>query len=315
MRPDEMNKKPIAEEIWADDALGRKQLMQNWAKRLAGARTPLCVAVEGRYGSGKSYMFTRWHRENKQNGIPSIYFNAWENEFADDPLTSFMSQILMDHRNDAGIVEKVKGAVMKAGGVLATRALPIAAKGIAGKLFGGEAVAEILKTLSIDSDDIATELAGFAEDRLAAHVAARESSREFRHAFAKLITDLGGESGKVVIFVDELDRCRPTYAVSFLENIRHLLTVQGCTFLIGVDSSQMETTIRSVYGNETDAGGYLRKFFDWRVELPRSAAHAFAKRLIDLRLVLAHFPEGDIPFQQNGFQPMLRSQLTCSIFS
>jgi len=59
--------------------------------------------------------------------------------------------------------------------------------------------------------------------------------------------------------VDELDRCRPDFALGLLERIKHLFDVEGIAFVLLVNRSQIEGYIRTVYGN-ADAEAYLLKF-------------------------------------------------------
>jgi hypothetical protein len=77
---------------------------------------------------------------------------------------------------------------------------------------------------------------------------------------------------KVVIIIDELDRCRPTYAIELLERVKHLFDASGVVFILGIDRSQLNHSIRSLYGSEFDATGYLRRFIDLDYRLPEPQA-------------------------------------------
>jgi len=91
---------------------------------------------------------------------------------------------------------------------------------------------------------------------------------DFKKSLNELIQ---GSSGNipVVIFVDELDRCRPNYALDLLERIKHLFDVEGLVFVLALDRSQLGHSIRTIYGNGLDSDGYLRRFIDFDYSLKK----------------------------------------------
>lgn len=72
---------------------------------------------------------------------------------------------------------------------------------------------------------------------------------------------------RLVFFIDELDRCKPDFAVRFLERIKHYFNDDRVTFIFAVNLSQLQWTVKSYYGAEFDATRYLDKFFDLRIPL------------------------------------------------
>ena len=68
--------------------------------------------------------------------------------------------------------------------------------------------------------------------------------------------------------MDELDRCRPSYAVRLLERIEHYFINDRITFVFSVNLEQLQHTIKNFYGNDFDACRYLDRFFDLRLSLP-----------------------------------------------
>lgn len=83
-------------------------------------------------------------------------------------------------------------------------------------------------------------------------------------AFCDILEDNEG----VVVFVDELDRCNPRYAVDFLEMIKHFFCCANVQFVFSTNIKQLSETVRNVYGAGFDGTRYLNKFFDLIVELP-----------------------------------------------
>jgi hypothetical protein len=70
--------------------------------------------------------------------------------------------------------------------------------------------------------------------------------------------------------VDELDRCRPDYALSVLEIIKHLFAVDRVHFVLGVNSKALENSVKARYGAEIDAKNYLKKFINLKFSLPKA---------------------------------------------
>jgi len=77
-----------------------------------------------------------------------------------------------------------------------------------------------------------------------------------------------GDTMKAIVMVDELDRCRPDYAISYLETIKHIFDIQGMVFVLALDHSQLEATAKSLFGDKLSFDEYLRKFVQRRVNLP-----------------------------------------------
>lgn len=73
---------------------------------------------------------------------------------------------------------------------------------------------------------------------------------------------------KLVIFIDELDRCRPSFAIEMLERIKHYFDDDRIIFIASVNREQLIHSISKYYGTNFDSTGYLDKFFDWNIYLP-----------------------------------------------
>ena len=71
----------------------------------------------------------------------------------------------------------------------------------------------------------------------------------------------------VMVLVDELDRCRPSYAIEMLEVIKHFFNTKNFVFVVATDTQQLENSIKAVYGEKFDSSVYLRRFFDRKAEL------------------------------------------------
>lgn len=88
--------------------------------------------------------------------------------------------------------------------------------------------------------------------------------KEFKDAISDFKESLEGivsNQRKIVIIIDELDRCKPTFAVQLLEIVKHLFDIKGITFIFMLDIQQLSYLIKTIYGQEMDAAGYLCRFF------------------------------------------------------
>ena len=89
------------------------------------------------------------------------------------------------------------------------------------------------------------------------------------------------ETGHPLIFIiDELDRCRPTFAIELLERVKHIFDIPNMIFVFGINRSELCSSLQSIYG-EIDAGVYLRRFFDMEFSLPEIDSEPFCKSLME----------------------------------
>ena len=73
----------------------------------------------------------------------------------------------------------------------------------------------------------------------------------------------------IIFIIDELDRCRPSYAVELLEQVKHFFSVSGIVFVLSIDKVQLGHAVRGVYGNDRiNADEYLRRFIDIEYSIP-----------------------------------------------
>jgi hypothetical protein len=99
--------------------------------------------------------------------------------------------------------------------------------------------------------------------------AEKDALKTFRESLTKLAKKFREERGfPLTIIVDELDRCRPDFAMNLLERIKHLFDVEGIAFVLLVNRKQIESYVRAIYGKKVDARGYLLKFANLFVDLP-----------------------------------------------
>ncbi|MCY3772541.1 MAG: P-loop NTPase fold protein [Gemmatimonadetes bacterium] len=102
-----------------------------------------------------------------------------------------------------------------------------------------------------------------------------------------------GVPSRIVVIVDELDRCRPDYAVRFLETIKHVFEIDHIAYLIAINREQLIYSMKGVYGESFDAEGYLERFGDVWLRFPDASRENFVRGVVDYMSLEAVLP-GDI---------------------
>ncbi|MGH1330284.1 MAG: KAP family P-loop NTPase fold protein [Paracoccaceae bacterium] len=226
---------------------------------------PMVIALDGQWGSGKSYFLKCWvgaHILDKSNSAKTIYFDAFENDFLDEPLVSLTTVIgerLKSDKKLAPIWETVKTAAR----ILAVPTIRTLVSAGANYASGGA-----YKLAADAIENAGSALADQAEDFLKQEDGKRAAMKSFKEAITKLTNPKEGPPNKLVIAIDELDRCRPDYALSMLEVIKHFFEVENVHFILGVNLSELENSVRARYGEGVAARKYLQKFISVTMSLP-----------------------------------------------
>lgn len=260
---------------YKEDKLSRKDHIDNLSLLLRNFSTPIVLSINAPWGQGKTTFMEMLHADLINNSCSSIYFSAWETDFASDPLLAFLGEvnqnleILID-----GDEEKSKAweKAKKAGGHLLKKGIPALIK------LGTAGIIDVDKMLE---DEAAKLMEGLSKDLIDAYSKNKNEIRSFKECIAKILYSESGHDRKLYILIDELDRCRPTYAIEFLERIKHLLDIEGLVFVLALDKVQLSHSVKGVYGAEFEAVGYLRRFIDIEYNLPDSNLDDFINQLYD----------------------------------
>lgn len=245
---------------WHDDVLGRKAIAERLSQVVEHEDQPFVISLHGAWGTGKTFMLRRWQKQIENDGYQAIYFNAWQDDYFDDPLLVILGQ-LYDHFRDSGLKETVK--------TLFSKATPLIKANISGVL-------SRLSGLTLDDSNFRQE----ERNLLNEYIQQRETKEELKHALAELSEKVVQETGHPLVFIiDELDRCRPTFTIELLERVKHIFDVPNIVFVLGINRDELCKSLKSVYG-DIDADTYFRRFFDLEFNLPPVDAPAFGKHLM-----------------------------------
>ncbi len=274
---------PNPQSPWADDALHRASLATALTTRVRHTTDPLVLSVTGGWGSGKTFFLARWKLHLDQSNIPAFYYNAWNDDFSPDPLIPILAGLTSlkptgDATADA-LIERIRRSAIP---LLATNA------------------SNFLKTkYGIDTSALSETS---PDDLLSSHRALDAHRKELISALVDWIAAVCPPSGSAVCIVDELDRCRPTYAIELLERVKHVFNIPRLVFVLGINPIELANSVKHVYG-DIDSRGYLRRFFDAEFHLPVADMDAYCKFLSKRSGLESYFAQRSAIFRQIGQNP------------
>lgn len=291
--------------IWHGDLLKRKGVadyLTNYLVERYKAKKDeeqgFVLAVNADWGFGKTYMLKNWVSQLQQSGYAAVYFDAWQNDFTSEPLVAFIAEIdeslkpifknipaakkyLSQTLSKAKQLWKPAGKAL--GGILVKRVIGISTEEI-GDLLQQNSSEDSQKDKWI-RQEIIDSFSKAYESTLEDHVNKKQAISGFLNKLSLLIKSLeSSEKVKLPLFffIDELDRCRPDYAIELLEAIKHLFGVPGIYFIIATNLNQLGESTKAIYGPGFEGGRYLKRFFDLEYSLPPpDDPAAFAQALFD----------------------------------
>lgn len=319
----------VKTDVWEDDLLGRKQdaeflynfLVGQVEKRKARGRIgSYVINIDSDWGGGKTFFLERFAKDIAGRGHMVVEINAWRDDYADDPYVAIMAAIDREFSPYTKKESEIKSAwisAKKSGGAIAVRVGGSILKNLAKRTLGVDAdeiadvVAEELGGSELVSDVLedgiqegGMQIERFFDASLDALVDGfnRTSTAmvDFRNKLELAVGALSDEK-KVPIFilVDELDRCRPTYAVQLLERVKHLFDVPGVVFVFGTNTDQLQYSIAGAYGSSFDGYRYLKRFFDRTYAFEAPPLEAYVESLCQ------QLPEGKIRSPEDNLAEVL----------
>lgn len=279
-----------------NDALERADVVGFVAKVISNTGDhPLVLAIDSPYGTGKSTFVDMLGKVLQRENFQTVYFNAWKADHVSDPLIAMvaaldeaMPELESESKAWHGSMKRVK----KVAGILLKRGAAVGVKiATAGVVDLSDDIEEALSDAAADA----------ASDIIDSFEKETEAAKCFRDELHKAVAALPqlNKNATLVFFIDELDRCRPDFAMSLLERIKHMFDVPNIAFVLSVDKQQLEAVTAAVYGDRIDAGEYLRKFIDLEFGLPNPSKQNFISRAItraglDTRLTANSSDRGQI---------------------
>ena len=273
-----------------NDLLDRKPSIEALTGLLGGLEGPCVLALDSQWGGGKTTFLRIWVAYLRGEGYPIAEFNAWETDFFGDPFVALSSrlQVQFEAAPQNTFAETSK-LFAKAAKKVALRTAPVAIRILSQGLLESGSLEQLFSE----------QIASYAENRLEEYAEVEKSVIDFKEILQEGARRLSEQHDNrpLFIMIDELDRCRPSYAVELLETAKHLFSVDRIIFVLAVNRSELTHSVKALYGSEFDAQGYLQRFFDLDYRLPTPNRHNFALQLVRDAGLEVYFPVGTVPFE------------------
>ncbi|ELH7949073.1 KAP family P-loop NTPase fold protein [Vibrio fluvialis] len=274
------------------------------------AESGYVLNLNAEWGAGKTTFLQCWYNELKKDH-PVVYFDAWKSDFTHDAMLAitecFHSQLMSPLVEDKDRLTQLKDK----GTHLLKVALPSLLVGYLKHKTGKDEDDSLLGDIStelnieISKDDLGDALKETMKAMInqkkkveGIHVF-RESLENLANSYLEAYNDV---KPPIYVLVDELDRCRPTYAIETIECIKHFFNTKNFVFVLATDTEQLQHSIKSVYGQSFDSSSYLSRFFNNTATLESPNIYNFIKTKLPELSNLTPTDELALSFIQELFQ-------------
>ena len=228
------------------------------------------ISIDGEWGIGKTFFKDKFMKELKKEGFSVLEYDAWKYDYNEDPFLSIIEIFAKEFKKDKKkkFIKSAAAVAVKGTGVLLNSLME--------------------KYLSVNSRTLEEVFKG-SGDAFAEYIENSSEDSIKVENFKKELTNLSEEK-KIVILVDELDRCRPNYSIKVLEKIKQFFDVKNFIFIILNKRQQIVESINSIYGITT-GDQYLEKFYDLEINLPEPNIGEFLDSLLKNNIYNKNYDE------------------------
>lgn len=255
-----------------EDKIGRKEIVDKICGLVESLNedSNFCLSINGAWGSGKSFVLDMI--EDKLSKSPEyiiVKYDAWENSFYPDPLIAMLSCVIEGLGNK---LSKMRGYFKAAAecGKKKGKELVDKLSDAGGKIGVVATVIKNIVEIVADFKNV-TVVNDTKDSQLETYKSYKMLLQEFAALLNKLTKRVfvAKKQTKIIVLVDEIDRCLPNDQLKILERLHHLFDVKNCAVIVAMNHSCIAKTVKTLYG--TDGNEYLRKFFDFVFKLDTSA--------------------------------------------
>lgn len=255
------------------DILGRERfvqllfdLLETYQQNNQGGR----FAVYGDWGIGKSFIFemleSKLEQENYKGKYLVIPYNAWEYDYYGEPLIALLVSMQDDlAKNGWKDNDKDKEFFKKKWPVVLYKLVKIATFFQIGNV---EAVKVIKELLEIP-ENLAKE---WTKENNYLSFDGNSLLKSALKEFQDLLKEIA-DKRLIVLIIDELDRCLPQYQIKVLERMHHLLNGINGICIYAISEKQLRYTVKSIFGENVDFNGYMKKFIDYNIVLKNAVVN------------------------------------------
>lgn len=232
----------------------------------------LVIGLSSKYGSGKTTFF-RMLQDDLEKGnsvigpVTVVSLNAWESDYYGDPLFSIVSALVGCIQESGKEADPIISAAKDLGWFATAIGSQVVSKFTGIDPVAAGEVAEKKKAARAAQPPVPM-------DAFTVYQVRKKAMGQLKAALGKFVTE---SDAKVLFLVDELDRCRPDYAISYLETIKHIFDLPGATFILAADRHHLENSAKTAFGPDLDFDEYYRKFVHREVTLPPLSESAYKR--------------------------------------
>jgi hypothetical protein len=266
---------------------------------------PLVIAIDSEWGTGKTTFLKMWAGELRKQEIPVIFFDAFQHDYVEDAFTAIAGEIIslatQKQKQNEPAAEKFVKSSVGAAKILLRSGLKIGVKLATAGALDTAGIGNVASDLAKEASDLEDKYLGELITKQREEKQALQSFRDALELLPSLLAPLKSDSQvpsktkPLVIIIDELDRCRPTFALQILERIKHFFSVPGVHFVLGTHLGQLRNSVSAVYGSGIDSARYLQKFINFTLHLTESTTqpHRRISTIYIDYLMATMIPEGE----------------------
>ncbi|HFQ5210734.1 TPA: P-loop NTPase fold protein [Vibrio vulnificus] len=268
---------------WEHCKLNNGQYGKFLSSYLRNQKTPLVLNLDGSWGTGKTTFLRQLYSDLYFNhGFPCIYIDAWESDYSSDPLLVIISELLeqLERASQHFRAAEIEKRILSILGKFGKKTWNTAAIGL-GSYFSNKVENSTILDLAKEFTFSDAEAAIVGTSLASNYKQQKNALTDARQALETLVEFCPDDKKKVFVLIDELDRCRPSYAIEMLETIKHFFELNNYVFVVATDTTQLSHSIKAIYGSKFDGQEYLSRFFSRSAKLPEPNLESFCQLIVE----------------------------------
>ena len=260
-----------------EDLLYRKGIAETLIKLFRSDNNFSHIVLDGGWGSGKSFfchqlknliLDEKKSKHEEKRKLQVVYINAFQFDYTDDPFSMILGNILdsigYKYKNKRKFISHIQSIFKQAPKIFLKIFFKQGTKTIINRIPIPNEYKQVLKETcqeiyKLDHKNKNTTI----DEILKSFGQMKKQISAFKDVLQKVISNTN-----MVVIIDELDRCRPSFAIEVLERVKHIFDIPNVHFLLSMDTQVLEATIKKLYGHEQNAEEYLNKFYTHKITLP-----------------------------------------------
>lgn len=231
-------------------------IIKNKCEYQENSENGLVILLNGEWGTGKTTLLSEFVKKIEKIDRMELFnvYNAYEHDYYDNAYIPFFASI-----EDKIQLKKEFSNFIKSVGEKSINSFIVISYAVTKSIFQ--------KNLKFDIDNVKENLKDIQSEKinndyLIDYNNFKKYKKQIKEKMEKICKDR-----TQIFIIDELDRCKPTFAIDTLEIIKHFFDIKNCVFIVSIDKVQLEGSIKSVYGNGINGEKYFSKLFDYQHNL------------------------------------------------